>query len=78
MENTKQNIEKLHAAFLLSLVQARTDRELSQNTLAKMCNICQPVIARIESGKSCPTINTLFKILAPLNKTIKVVDIEPR
>lgn len=49
----------------------RTERGLSQNQLAKMCNVPQSVISDIESGKTkAPRIDTLQAIAAALGVTI--------
>ena len=38
-------------------------------------SIKKPVIARMESGKTAPRLDTLLKLLAPLGKTLKIVDL---
>lgn len=49
----------------------RTERGISQNQLAKMCNVPQSVISDIESGKTkAPRIDTLQAIAAALGVTI--------
>ena len=40
-----------------------------------MTGVRQPVIARMETGASAPRLDTLMKVLAPLGKTLRVVDI---
>ncbi len=55
--------------------EARHVACVSQAELGEMSGIKQPVIARLESGKSIPRLDTLLKILAPLGKTLKVVDL---
>ncbi|MBR5317094.1 MAG: helix-turn-helix transcriptional regulator, partial [Lachnospiraceae bacterium] len=47
----------------------------SQRELAKLCGVKQPAIARLESLKATPQIDTLFKILAPLGYTLAIVPI---
>ena len=36
----------------------------------------QPVIARMERGLTDPQLTTILKVLRPLGKTLKIVDIE--
>lgn len=57
------------------MIEAREQRGLSQRELAKLCGVKQPAIARLESLKTTPQIDTLFKILAPLGYTLAIVPI---
>lgn len=53
------------------LSEVRTEKGMSQNQLAKMCNVPQSVISDIESGKTkAPRIDTLQAIAAALGVTI--------
>ena len=53
------------------LSDVRTERGMSQNQLAKLCNVPQSVISDIESGKTkAPRIDTLQAIAAALGVTI--------
>lgn len=53
------------------VVDIRTKKGISQNQLAKMCNVPQSVISDIESGKTkAPRIDTLKAIAAALGVTI--------
>ena len=38
-----------------------------------MSGVKQPIIARIETGKSIPQVSTLIKLLVPLGKTLAIV-----
>lgn len=58
------------------LIEAREVKGLSQRDLAELSGVKQPAIARLESMKSTPQINTLFKILTPLGYTLSIVPIE--
>ncbi len=57
------------------LIEAREKKGLSQKQLADLCGVKQPAIARLESIKSTPQINTLFKILTPLGYKLDIVPI---
>lgn len=57
------------------MIDAREARGLSQRDLAELSGVKQPAIARLESMKSTPQIDTLFKVLAPLGYTISIVPI---
>ena len=48
----------------------------SQRELAELSGVKQPAIARMESLKSTPQIDTLLKILAPLGYTLSITPIK--
>ena len=41
-----------------------------------MSGVKQPVIARMEKGKTNPRLDTVLKVLAPLGKTLQVVPLD--
>lgn len=53
--------------FLVSLIEARRKKHLSQAKLASKLNMQQSAISRIESGKGNPSLNTLLAIARALN-----------
>ena len=57
------------------MIEAREKKGLSQRELAEISGVKQPAIARIESMKSTPQIDTLIKVLMPLGYTLKIVPI---
>ena len=61
--------------IMTALTHARHERGLSQRGLEELCGVKQPTIARIENGTVSPQIDTLLKLLAPMGKTLAVVDI---
>lgn len=58
------------------LIEAREAKGLSQRELADICGVKQPAIARIESMRVTPQIDTLVKILQPLGYSLQIVPIE--
>ncbi len=58
------------------LIMAREERGLSQRELAEISGVKQPAIARLESLKSTPKIDTLFKVLNPLGYKLDIVPID--
>jgi len=58
------------------MIEAREERGLSQRELAEISGIKQPAIARLESLKATPQIDTLFKVLYPLGYTLEIVPIK--
>ena len=55
------------------MIEAREERGLSQRELAEISGVKQPAIARLESLKATPQIDTIFKVLHPLGYTIEIV-----
>jgi DNA-binding XRE family transcriptional regulator len=60
------------------MVEARESKGLSQRELAKISGVKQPAIARLESLKATPRIDTIIKVLNPLGYTIEIVPIKER
>jgi predicted transcriptional regulator len=65
---TDQENEELDfiADFIGRIVKRRLELGLSQRDLAEMTGIKQSAIARLESFKVAPQIDTLYKLLRPL------------
>jgi DNA-binding XRE family transcriptional regulator len=55
------------------MIEAREEKGFSQRELAEISGVMQPAIARLESMKATPQIDTLFKVLHPLGYTIEIV-----
>ncbi len=66
----------LHVAIIGEMIRARQEKGISQKKLEEMSGVKQPVIARMESGASSPTLSTVMKLLVPLGKKLAVVDID--
>ena len=66
-----ENIEAM-ASIIGSIIEHRSELGISQRELAKLCGMPQSSIARIESYKTTPSIDTLLKILKPLGLTLSV------
>lgn len=71
----KAQIE-FETALIGKLIEAREARGLSQRDLAELSGVKQPAIARLESMRSTPQIDTLFKVLSPLGYTLSIVPTE--
>ena len=72
--NSKKEIEEIEAlsAIVGAVVEQRNALGISQRELASMCGIPQSSVARIESFKTTPNLDTLMKILRPLGLTLTV------
>lgn len=71
----KAQIE-FETALIGKLITAREEKGLSQRELAEISGVKQPAIARLESMRSTPQIDTLFKLLSPLGYTLSIVPID--
>jgi DNA-binding XRE family transcriptional regulator len=69
-ERSRINFE---VSLIGKLIEARESKGITQHELAKMTGVKQSAIARLESMKSTPQIDTLFKILKPLGYTLAIV-----
>ena len=67
---TKEEIaaSELRVALMLEII--------AQKKLEELSGVKQPVIARMETGKTAPQLDTVLKILASLGKTLAVVPLD--
>ena len=70
-EEDKREIE-FQTKLIGRLIEVRNNKKMSQRKLAQICNIKQPEIAWIESFKCSPQVDTLIKLLVPLEYTLKI------
>lgn len=54
----------------LKLKAARAAKDLSQDELAKLCNVSRQTISAIEKGDYNPTLNLCIAICKVLDKTL--------
>lgn len=71
-EREKINFE---VQLIGKMIEARERKGMSQRELAAISGVRQPAIARIESLKSTPQLDTLLKVLIPLGYTLGIVPI---
>ena len=64
----------LRVALIGEMIKARNERGLTQKKLEELSGVRQPVIARMETGRQSPTLDTVMKLLNSLGKTLAVVD----
>ena len=68
---------ELEANVISAIIHQRNELGLSQRDLAAICGIPQSSVARIESLKTMPRLDTLLKILSKLGLTLSVSPIIP-
>ncbi len=73
-EQFRQEYDALALEYLIikALVELRIKENLTQDELAKRIGIPKSNISRFENGKHSPTIATLTKFAAGLNKKIVI------
>lgn len=64
---------EFQASLIDKIIEARESKGLSQRELADISGVKQPAIARVESMKSTPQVDTLIKLLVPLGYTLDIV-----
>lgn len=72
--NTKRDIEEIEAiaSIIGAVINQRKLLGISQRELASLCGIPQSSVARIESYKTTPNLDTLLKIMHPLGLHLTV------
>lgn len=64
------------ASLIGKMIEARESRGITQRELARLSGIMQPAIARLESMRTAPQIDTVLRILEPLGYTLEIVPIK--
>lgn len=62
--------------LISDIIKARQAKGLSQKQLENASSIKQPVIARLEKGKTNPQLETIIKLLLPLGLKLSIEPIE--
>ena len=60
------------ADIITAVIKQRNALGLSQRELAQMCGMPQSSVARIESLRATPNVDTLLKIMQPLGLKLTV------
>ena len=66
----------LRVSLIGEFIKARQEKGISQKKLEELSGVKQPIIARMEKGNTNPQIDTILKVLAPLGKTLAIVQIK--
>lgn len=72
------NAIELEKDLIRTMIHIREEKGLTQSQLAEICNVKQPIIARMESSVHSPQIDSLLRILTPLGYTLQIVPMEKR
>lgn len=73
-EQAKNDIEQMEelASIVGAIIEKRNELGLSQRQLAEICGIPQSSVARIETLKTTPNLDTLLKIMQHLGLKLTV------
>ena len=72
----KSSSYELCEEIIKEIVHMRQYNNLSQNELADISGVRQPMIARIEHGINTPNMSTVLKLLAAFGKTLYIGDLK--
>ncbi|MBE6897299.1 MAG: helix-turn-helix transcriptional regulator [Ruminococcaceae bacterium] len=74
----KEDVQEAENIALIvgAMIEKRNELGLTQRQLAQMCGIPQSSVARIESYKTTPNLDTILKIMQPLGLTLSVVSLK--
>lgn len=68
----------VRVAIMGELIKARNEKGISQKKLEELSGVKQPIIARMETGKTSPQLDTVLKVLTALGKTFKIVPLDSK
>lgn len=73
-EEERHNIEEIEevSEIVSSIIRRRQELGISQRDLAARCGIPQSSVARIETLKTTPKLDTLIKLMQALNLKLQV------
>lgn len=72
-QNAAEFAKKEQATIMEAVKAARKERGISQRQLGELSGVQQPVIVRMEKGDTSPQVETVLKVLHPLDKKLAVV-----
>jgi ribosome-binding protein aMBF1 (putative translation factor) len=69
---------EFEVALIGKLIAAREAKGFTQQQLAEAAGIKQSAVARLETLKATPQIDTLFKVLTPMGFKLAIVPMDER
>ena len=76
LSKEEETVIALEKELIRTMVKIREEQGLSQVELAEMCNVKQPMIARMEKAVHSPQVDSLLRVLNPMGYTLQIVPIE--
>ena len=71
-----EQLIELEKNLIKTLVKIREEKGITQTQLAQMCDLKQPMIARMESATHSPQVESLLRVLVPLGYTLQIVPLK--
>ena len=73
-EEERRNMEEIEevADIVSSIIRRRQELGISQRMLAERCGLPQSSVARIETLKTTPKLDTLVKLMQAINLKLQV------
>ena len=71
-----EQLIELEKDLIKTLVKIREEKGITQTQLAQMCELKQPMIARMESATHSPQVDSLLRVLVPLGYTLQIVPLK--
>lgn len=72
----EEKLIEMEKELIRAMIRIREEKGLTQAQLAEMCDVKQPVIARMEKDTHSPQIDSLLRVLMPMGYTLQIVPIE--
>ena len=66
------------AAIISAMIKQRSALGMSQRELARLCDIPQSSVTRIESSKTTPRLDTILKIYRQLGLTLRATSLSTK
>ena len=66
------------AAIISAMIKQRSALGMSQRELARLCDIPQSSVARIESSQTTPRLDTILKIYRQLGLTLRATSLSTK
>ena len=75
---TKSDIEIAEelTSLISSIIAKRNELGMSQRDLAAECGLPQSSVARVESFKTIPKLDTLLKLMRPLGLKLQTINMD--
>ena len=75
---TKSDIEIIEelTSLISSIIAKRNELGMSQRDLAAECGLPQSSVARVESFKTIPKLDTLLKLMRPLGLKLQTINMD--
>lgn len=73
LDHSEKVESELTAQLVGTLINRRIDLKMTQSELAEMSGIKQSAIARLESLRAVPKLETIYKLLDPLSLKLELI-----